>query len=654
MRSIATVMRHSIAVSLLVACSSQTATFSKNEGAHAGAGTTSYVGGSRNSGVAAGNSGQSGSANPTGGIAGSPSGAAGAAATALGGVWNAAGASGAASAIGGATPNGGGSAGTTAAAAIGGATANSSLGGASPNVGSGGTAASGGGSTAPTLVLALTATSIDVPFDRSASLNVSIARTGGFSGPVSVSVALLPANVTATPITIEANQSSGVIVLNATGLSTPGAEATNVEVTATDGSNLISKKTITVRIVGQPGQLDSTFKQNGVLTVAYDTTQNPTFDTAAVLTDGSLMVGCHFPADIAGHPAAQIQKYFANGSGNGAYAVNVAFSDPPFRTPSFDLFSILPDGRAFFLVQSVDITPTIPLFRSQYYAYTAAGVPDAAFDSDGIAQVASSISGGPVQGAWVDPSTAEPVFCVRGGATASNNVVRRLADSTQDPNWSGAALDPSHLGKLYAGDENGRLIVATTSGAVYRFVASGSPDINWGTGHLNGSNNVTYYYANLRLGGKVATFADIATADGKNYALGYALPENGSAIGVVALNGTGGLDTTFGTSGETVALNPGSGTLATAAKLLIANQKIYVLGSNLNSTSPQVVLARYTLSGTLDASFGSAGVVLRGGFSTAGNTIRPFALGMQGDKLMVFVEYSSSTQKSLLVYRYWL
>ncbi|HKB73746.1 MAG TPA: hypothetical protein VKC82_05680, partial [Burkholderiales bacterium] len=107
-------------------------------------------------------------------------------------------------------------------------------------------------------------------------------------------------------------------------------------------------------------------------------------------------------------------------------------------------------------------------------------------------------------------------------------------------------------------------------------------------------------------------------ADGKIVVAGTILAANFSGKGIVLLryNADGTLDTSFGTPGTgivTKTIGTGSDTAAAALALqpavLPTDVKIIVAGHALTNTKTDIVLLRYNLDGTPDATFGGTGLV---------------------------------------------
>jgi hypothetical protein len=86
----------------------------------------------------------------------------------------------------------------------------------------------------------------------SAAWYVHVTRVSGFSGPVKVTIEGLPADVTASPLTIPASQTTGVIVLTAG--ATAKRDAVNVQIVGEGTTRNTDGKEVTLRRTATPNQ----------------------------------------------------------------------------------------------------------------------------------------------------------------------------------------------------------------------------------------------------------------------------------------------------------------------------------------------------------------------------------------------------------------
>ncbi|HKD19587.1 MAG TPA: S-layer homology domain-containing protein, partial [Thermoanaerobaculia bacterium] len=198
-------------------------------------------------------------------------------------------------------------------------------------------------------------------------------------------------------------------------------------------------------------------------------------------------------------------------------------------------------------------------------------------------------------------------------------------------------------GRIVAG---GTALAADTSVyfgfALTRYDTNGNLDATFGTG------------------GKVVTSIQPPGADDEVQAL--ALQVDGkivaSGFSIDAVTGTpkfalarydtsGDLDATFGTGGTLVTSFFGVEDEARAIAIQ-ADQKIVAAGYATNA-APEFALARYNTDGTLDAAFGTGGLVTTSFF---GNDDEAFAVAIQPDQKIVVAGYAANAAPEIALARY--
>jgi uncharacterized delta-60 repeat protein len=168
-------------------------------------------------------------------------------------------------------------------------------------------------------------------------------------------------------------------------------------------------------------------------------------------------------------------------------------------------------------------------------------------------------------------------------------------------------------GKLLVVGTSTSTISGTTSKniVVERFNRDGTLDTTFGAGSSDGSPDGV---VSISLGdGNDEGFGIVVQSDGKIVVVGTSTSVSGdgsSNIVVARLTTAGALDRTFGTANDgspdgLVNLSLGKGNDVANAVTLQANGKIVVVGSNTDSGSSNVAVARLNTDGSLDTSFGA-------------------------------------------------
>lgn len=236
-------------------------------------------------------------------------------------------------------------------------------------------------------------------------------------------------------------------------------------------------------------------------------------------------------------------------------------------------------------------------------------------------------------------------------------LVRYGADGTIDATFgsAGEAAVGYGAGSDYAEavirQSDGKLVVAgwtasfgTNRWALARFSADGVIDPSFGS---NGT--VT---TQVQSGGCEA-YAVVQQADGKLVAGGRA--SNGGAyyLALARYNTDGSLDTSFGNGGTVVQpLGTRAGSAYAIAQL--SDGKLVVAGtaSGPSSTGDDVAVARFTIDGALDSSFGTGGFVTTAVMSGNHEDVANALLVQPDGKLVIAGFTSTTTSEDILLVRY--
>src|SRR5262245_24661714 len=139
-------------------------------------------------------------------------------------------------------------------------------------------------------------------------------------------------------------------------------------------------------------------------------------------------------------------------------------------------------------------------------------------------------------------------------------------------------------------------------------------------------------------------------ADGKIVVAGSF---QGIDFAVVRYNADGTLDATFGTGGKVITnFGPGFTTDAAQDLAIQSDGKIVVVGSSTNSVGTDFAVARYNADGTLDASFGTGGLVTTNFGGTSLDAAQGVAIQADGKIVVTGSSNSASPQDDFAVVRY--
>ncbi len=283
--------------------------------------------------------------------------------------------------------------------------------------------------------------------------------------------------------------------------------------------------------------------------------------------------------------------------------------------------------------------------------YTPEGVLDSSFNGDGIFTFSSKTK-------TVDAATAVALQpngrIVVAGRTGSGSagdllVLRYKTNGTLDRSFSNDGIavysgdsGSEDIGRAVAIQNDGKAVVAgqTSNGAnsdllVLRYKSDGSLDTSF-----SGDGVAVYSGA--------ADSNDIGRAvaiqdDGKIVVVGQTSNGANNNLLILRYTSSGSLDTTFGTAG--VVNFGGSGNESGRSVVIQPNGMIVVAGVRSNGADTDLLLLRYTESGSLDTTFGSGGVVAY----DSGNADAANAIALQPDGKIVVV---GASDDDVLVLRY--
>jgi uncharacterized delta-60 repeat protein len=285
------------------------------------------------------------------------------------------------------------------------------------------------------------------------------------------------------------------------------------------------------------------------------------------------------------------------------------------------------------------------LFIAPHSAQAAAGDLDSRFGNGGVVQ--TDFSGGDDYGFGVKvQSDGKTVVVGESGVYPlfHSALTRYTKNGTLDQTFGTggkvvAALDADGDGSTaIAFQSDGKIVTAgsvihnnfVVAFVTARFNPDGSLDQTFGT---NGSVQTTF-------GDSAAEGNDVVLqADGKIIVVGFTGAGSYSSLNNFALvrfNPDGGLDQSFGAGGK---VKSASG-IATSV-MLQADGKIVVGGTYDTGSSNGFMLARYNSNGTLDGTFGNAGVTKT---AIGSGDAFSFGIGLLSDGRIVLGGYSATTQ----------
>lgn len=256
--------------------------------------------------------------------------------------------------------------------------------------------------------------------------------------------------------------------------------------------------------------------------------------------------------------------------------------------------------------------------------YSITGTLDTSFGNGGVVTTTPSQFGVPGGGGF---NALNVVFEPDGrivvvGGYGGILLARYSATGTLDATFGtgGVVTNPIGYGVDLVRQTDGKYLVSAFGSSdfiIARYTTSGTLDSEFGTGGL----------VTTSLGFASTSLLLTLQEDNKIVVAGRAGGGEGTGFAVARYNISGTLDTTYGTGGAistTIDNNPGGGALGVD---IDNSGRAVVGGSTTNSDGARyIALVRYTISGTLDSTFGTNGIVT----TTLGITVG----GLDGDVII--------------------
>lgn len=244
------------------------------------------------------------------------------------------------------------------------------------------------------------------------------------------------------------------------------------------------------------------------------------------------------------------------------------------------------------------------------------------------------------------------VGAATGTADLDFAVARYFPDGGPDFSFGTQGRTTTHFG---AGNDSARAVVLQSDGKIIvagpahdatglhlglvRYTANGTLDTTFG----NGGKVVA------AIGSVDSANAVALQSDGKIIVAGFTSGGSFQDSVLARFNPNGTLDTTFGTTGST-ATSLASNNDEITAIVVLGDDSIQAVGHGIDGTFEDFILTRYTANGALDTGFGTNGVVVSDLFSSD-DVARALAIQTDG-KIVVAGSSSNGSNRGFAVARY--
>jgi len=489
----------------------------------------------------------------------------------------------------------------------------------------------------------------------SVTLDATITRDAGFDGAVDVALTGLPAGVSAAAANIAKGATTAHITLQADAAA-PHSLPTDAAVNGVSGT-VSATKAVTVTVRGLPGALDTSFGAGGKAITGIGSDDYA--EAMAVQPDGKLVVAGH--ANMGGATGTDfvLVRYQRDG------AIDTTFGTAGKVTTDIDggsdeafAVALQADGKIV-VAGSNDVSPKGKSFA--LVRYNADGSLDTTFGNGGKVVTSFGSQSDTAYAVVVQPDGR----IVAGGHT--NTALRGIdfalaryqANGALDASFgnNGQVITPIH--GLNARDSIYALALQTTGGEVKIVAAGGEGDFTITRYNANGSVDAGFAIGQ-RLDGAFgsvigAARAVIVTSENKIVVTGHVNHD----FALLQLSEDGIADEGFGGSGRVITKVSATNWDEAHAVARQADGKLVVGGWVYagNSSAGDFVVARYNTNGTLDATFGTAGITITA-VAAGTKADEGRALVLQADERVptvrsILAGSASDSNSDFAVTRYW-
>lgn len=488
----------------------------------------------------------------------------------------------------------------------------------------------------------------------SATLTVQLQRKAGFDGAVELTLAGLPAGVSALPASIAAGATSATVTLQA-GASAPHSLPTAVTLQGSAGTQRASHG-LTVTVRGLPGVVDTSFAAGGKSVQPVDGGEDYAY-AAAVQPDGRLLVAGSSAG--AGGTKISLLRYERDGALDTSFGSGGKVTAPAGGLGNDQALAaaVQRDGRILVAGRTEGATGhDFVLMR-----FTAAGAPDASFGSGG--KVVIDFAGGTdvARALLVLPDDRIVVAgeALLPGTGLDFALARLLPDGTLDTSFGQGGKVTTPMKADTGSDTVRALVLHTVQGEARVLAVGGDGDFQAARYTASGALDAGFAQGGRLQGvfGSVIGGAHAATVlpDGRTVLAGHVDHD----FALVQIHADGTLDAGFGSGGKV--LRPVSANWDEATAVVRQADGKLVVGGwcfSGNGSSADFVAMRLDADGRIDTGFGQAGVAIN---PIANGTLsdQAHALVLQADERLPAVRAlqageANGSNNDVAVTRYWL
>lgn len=438
--------------------------------------------------------------------------------------------------------------------------------------------------------LSLTPPTLTVAQGRGGQVTVSIVRSPTYAGPVKIQLDGLPAGVTATPLTLTNSATTGVFSLSANASAALATSTLTIRGVASDAQISVA---YSLRVVGPPGALDTTFGTGGKVLTSLGGPLNDKPSAALVQKDGKVIV--IGTSDQGTSLDFALVRYNVDGSLDATFgAAGIVLTNFDYAQDTAYAATFDSQGRIVVVGTSTTSTTALALAR-----YTASGKLDTSFGVDG--RLTTTV-------------------------TSATDVPTSIVVDSSGRFLVGLRVPNPGPGSTYRY-------------RAVRFDSIGQVDSSFGSA----AGALTDEMFDKRRGiFLLPQSSDRVVALGNSGTQG-----NCSSFSLQRFSSTGMLDTTFGTNSATYTSFASNcsypdaiGVQADGKILAVGTSSFSSQNRNENLSSPRdFALSRYSVDGLIDTTFAKTGALT---VTAAGKECKAAGIVEQKDKKVIFLGWASA------------
>lgn len=388
---------------------------------------------------------------------------------------------------------------------------------------------------------------------------------------------------------------------------------------------------LTVTSYGQAGTLDPSFGAGGIVETVASATGSQS-NAVAVRTDGRILLAG--TRNVTGGSEGAIVRYLSDGAVDLSFALNGYLFTSNGGTLAWVDIALQPDGKIVVAgIADANHDPILARFHMD-------GSPDSTFGINGTAPLVHSPSAMVLD--------ADGMILVVGNTATEHVISRYMEDGSPDLAFGSGGSVVNGLGadvalgtSLVVQDDENILVAGSSTIAgeenvtVTRYTPTGSVDAGFGTG----GTVTTECGSTTETAEGIAVQADGRIVVGVDYEIGFV---------VLRYLADGTLDPAFGVDGQVYTF-VGENQSYVKDIIVQPDGALLVGGRAFQNSGWAFAAARYLSDGSLDPSFGSAGIAIT---STFGVSYWPNDMALQPDGRLVLAGWRQFSSDRFCMIRY--